>query len=358
MIVMKNTFTSRRAFTFIDLLIAMIITAILGGAAVSALWFIFGVFNQTGDYVSAYQEIEFAAQRIGREMTHVGLGMPNNRQERGSFALSFESATPPPMALMGEAGEPWGGPITIGLKNSSDVYDKAHMTTTLKDRNGRSIYEGPELFYAWGVPTGVRVKLPQGEAAGQKKSGTIVTLDVLNYADGTTGLDFLERFQHDNRRISLSVGDGRNPASWILLPTTSLPMLVNGIDKARNTMEVTLAPGASDILTGPFTGLDEVVYPQAARLYRSDNNELVQIVFGADYTNPSTNIKNVLARNIVGLHFAYDPELRIVTMYIAAKGDEGGLKNSAYDEWPDDVAGPLPTGSRIVVNRVDWRIRN
>jgi len=358
---MKNSLPSRTAFTLVELLIGMIITAILGGVAVSALWFIFGTFNQTYDYVSARQEIEFVAQKIGREMTHVGLGMPNNRQGRGSFAQSFKDVWDvayPPMAYMGEEGEPWGGPITIGLNNSEDVYDKAGMVTTLvTDRSGRLIYHGPELYYAWGVATGVRVKLPDRVPAGHRKSGDEVLFDVLDYDNDMTGLDFLQRFKYDNKNMGISVNDGRNPASWILLPTTRVPMLVTDVDEGSKTMKVVLAPGAPR-MGGPITGIDEVVFPMAARLFRGANDELVQIVFGSDFTDPSTNKRNVLAHNIVGLHFAYDPELRIVTMYIAAKGEESGLHNSPPDEWPDDIAPPLPAGSRIVVNRVNWRIRN
>ena len=359
---MKKLF-QRPGVTFIELLIAMIVVSIMGGVAVSALWFAFGIFNQTYDYVSASQEIEFVAQKIGREMTHVGLGMPNNRQGKGSFAMSFQNAphfSPalPLMAYMGEEGEPWGGPVTVGLDNPGDVYDKAHMATTpAADKSGSPIYHGPELYYAWGVATGVRVKLPDNVSAGHRKSGDEVLFDVLDYDDGTTGLEFLERFKYGNKSIGLSVNDGKNPASWILLPTTKIPMLVTDVDEGSKTLRAVLAPGASR-MRGPVTGVDEVVFPQVARLFRSADNELVQIIFGADYTNPSTNTRNVLAHNIMGLHFTYDPELRIVTMYIAAKGEESRLNISPPDGWPDDIADPLPAGSRLVVSRVNWRVRN
>jgi hypothetical protein len=109
--------------------------------------------------------------------------------------------------------------------------------------------------------------------------------------------------------------------------------------------------------------MDELVFPQAARLFRSDKNELVQLVFGSDYMNPATTVRNVLAHNIVGLYFVYDPGLRIMTMYIAAKGDEGENANAIPAAWPSDIAGELPGGLQsgtevTLVNRVNWRVRN
>jgi hypothetical protein len=348
----------RKAFTFVELLITIIVVTILGSAVVSALWIMFNMVSQTSDYIGGREEIEFVAQSIGREVSNVGLAMPNNRKEEGSFASSFQMGDDSPiMAIMGKPGEAWGGPITLGQHNSRDQYMESSMVRTLTTEGGKSFYHGPELYYAWSVPTGVKIRYADAADGGViRDNGDALSLE---FAEAT-GLSELQNFSYTGRNIGITAGNPKSSSSWILFPTSRVPMLIDRIEPTvggRSLLDVRIAPGSPLSISGPFTGLDEACLPQVARLYLNDNGELVQLIFGSDYENAATARQNVLAHNIVGLHFTYDPRLRVLSMYIAAQGEEGNVHEISHDPWPS-FADALPVGRRLVINRIDWRIRN
>ena len=363
---LRSKSAREKAFSLVEVLVAILLTGILGGVAVGSLLLALGLYNQTDDYISASEEMESVTQLLAREITHVGLGMPNNRQGMGSFATAFVlSIDPPFMALMGHQGQSWGGPITLGRENPGDIYASSDiLETSRKTVDGREIFHGPELYYAWGVPTGVKAQVTTlGVRRGSRMvhNGETVTFRLYPYSSGQSGQERLENFTHDGKKMGLVARNGRNPLSWILFPTLRIPMLVNNID--GNEVNVTLAPDARAKLTGSLNGIEEVHLIQTARLFLNSDNELIQLIFGSDYTNSATETQRVLARNIIGLHFSYDDRLRILTMYVAARGSQRDAETATGTPpgWPD-FAPPLAardTGNyRILVNQVRWRIRN
>ncbi|MDR1977284.1 MAG: hypothetical protein LBQ42_00965 [Synergistaceae bacterium] len=347
-----------------ELLIALVITFILGGCAIGALWFSFGTSNQIKDYAAANGEIEMVVQRLGREFVHIGLGMPNNRKGLGSFASAFAyPSSPPIMALMGASGDQWGGPATIGKDNPTHTYDRTFMETDLTTIFGTvSAYSGPELYYTWGVPTGVKAKVDSGILPGSKlERGSTVTLVQLYPSSGKS---LLENFIYDLRPIGLkaNASQGKNPASWFLFPTLRVPLLIDAwvTGPDGDGIEATLAADADRELAGFVMGLDEVHLLQVARLYLEDE-ELKQVIFGADYENPDDNTIQVLGRRIVGLHFTYRPDTRLLTMYIAARGEERlGPERELPSGWPSWLP-PLSSEARryrLAAKSITWRIRN
>jgi hypothetical protein len=133
-------------------------------------------------------------------------------------------------------------------------------------------------------------------------------------------------------------------------------MLFNGWHGTDGAFDVLVAPTNELNVEGAIKELVEIHMIQAARLFR-ENNELVQVVFTGTGTT-----REVLARNVVGLQFAFDPESRLLTMYVAARGQEPnpvGVQNQPF-AWPDWL-GPIDTGDarfRVVVKNLTWRIRN
>jgi hypothetical protein len=353
-------YKARKAFSFVELLISMTITSLLGAVSVTVLWFALNMFSQSEAYTTANAEMELAVQKLGREFTLIGLGMPNNKKGEGSFASAFAyPAQPPVMAFMGAAGDSWGGPVTVGKANPSNAYDAASMQTDLTSTPGGDVYAGPELYYAWGVPTGIKAMT---SADVQVKRGASINVTEL-FAPSGTGRGFLENFSYDGRVIGLSddsASRGRNPATWLLFPTLRIPLLMTEwTDKGLNAI---LAADADQDVEGLLTGLDEIHLLQAARLYLSPDGELTQVVFGRDYTDPSTNVTNVLARGVVGLQFTYNPDLRLLTMYIAAQGNEENIitADAQPNGWPTWLP-PLPSDAlqhRVAVKAITWRIRN
>jgi len=357
------TVTAGKAFTIVEVLVAIVIMTMLGGIAVGALWFAFSLFSQTDDYITADATMEFAVQRLSREFSLIGLGMPNNRKGQGSFSLAFRNGggDAPIMALMGTSGSTtWGGPVTVANDNPLNAYTAAAITGTWSSIvPGGGAFVGPELYYAWGVPTGVKgtiEKLPPPPDEKPKISaGNTVSIDLVS-STGTAAN--LQNFFYDGRKIALNANNAGDPASWVIFPTLRLPLLVTGM--AGNHLTATVAPGATP-MTGTLMELDEVHLVQAARLYRNTNGELIRIIFGSNDTTSATNTTDHLAYGIVGLQFTYNPASRLLTMYIAARGGEKKpVPSGQPPAWPSWLP-PISSDDlryRVLVKSLTWRIRN
>ena len=380
----------KNAFTFVELLIAMVIVAIVGGVAVTALWLIFNTHSQMDDYTSADSEIESALQRLSRDFGLIGLGMPNNRKGKHSFAASFRSTEGPShwpiMALLSSDTDPhsatnpdcycWGGPVTVAAANPTSTYDASHIMwdglwrTGAEFGPGGGAYVGPELYYFFAVSTGLKARFvntvdPNNTTAVNE---TALTLDPLYSppAANANGGVHLRDFRYDQRHVGLQAADtaprGRDMATWLLFPTLRLPMLLTGWNTDR--LAVKVAPENELPVTGTVMGLDEVHLIQGARLYRNANNELVRVIFGTDYNTAGGVVTEVLARNVVGLQFTYNPISRLLTLYIAVRGNEvspAGYNNpnqpNGWAPWLPPIA-PNDLRYRVLAKSLTWRIRN
>ena len=362
---------TKKAFSLVELLIFMVIIGIVGGAAVAAMWIYINSFFQMDDYTSADTEMEYVAQRLSREFALIGLGMPNNRLARGSFALSFQNEDEdkrPIMALFGSEGSAWGGPVTVSVANPTNTYSAA----TLSEPDFyEGAYVGPELYYAWAVPTGVKANITNKNSSQQAKNGDELTLAFYPAAGGA---DTLSNLRWDGREVGVPVSlpaanPGRNMRTWMTFPTLRLPLQAENWD--GQSLDVTVAPVPDSALPAGLSmertimDFDEVHILQAARLYRhAGTNELRRVVFGEDYTGTGANnvLEDTLARNIVGLQFEFNPNDRLLTMYIAARGNERNTAGSGQTHnWPDWLPEQISAADaryRIVVKTLTWRIRN
>jgi hypothetical protein len=101
---------------------------------------------------------------------------------------------------------------------------------------------------------------------------------------------------------------------------------------------------------------------QACRVYVNSQSELVQEIFGMDYQNSGTSWRNVLARGVAGVYFRFDQENRLLTMYLAARGQETGdiPGKGVPSSWPPEAPGFSNDDQerRIIAQSVTWRIRN
>ena len=350
---MRAGLRRKKAFTLVEVMLVVVIAAILGAAAVSALSLTFGMYEQLNDYIGGRQEIEFVAQTIGLEISNAGLGMSNNRQERGLFADSFSAAdmsNPPIMAQMGAINERWGGPVTLS-DTTSDYSAIPTIKAGFPDGSGR--FGGVELYYAWARPTGIKAVVEGAEDESYirqekniKKNGEVFDLEILTGAQGLNTL-VSRGIIADN-----SASNAKNPLSWVLFPATRLPMLIQNV--GANTLRVALAPHSSEDRQASLMGMDEIFLLQVSRIFL-DGQRVMKVDFAYDNAGNLTPNVTPLAGNIAGLYFIYDPNLRMLSMYIASRGES--IVQTPSVEWPDE-APDLPANRRIVVNRVDWRIRN
>jgi prepilin-type N-terminal cleavage/methylation domain-containing protein len=384
-----------RGFSLVEILIGLLIVSILGVIIVQTLWLVMALFSQTEDYTIAHQEIEQTFYRLGGQITNAGLGMPNNKMGVGSFASAFHDPTTPPiMGIMGAYNENWGGPITLANTLSLDQFVTSENVTF---SDGRAGYGGSILYYAWSVPTGVHIRrafdidenrelAPTPGASGpildsDVKSGTQIRFSVLNNSSDITRLEQF-RSPHDGRQIGLSMNNTTNDSlsstrRWITFPTLRVPFWVSGWDKnginngngsnESNSLMTVMAPGAealsADMFTRVFANYEEVHLVQACRLYL-EHDILVQEFFDTGYAADTNRVKVELARGIVGLYFTFDAERRLLTMYIAARGNDAmpvGKKASLPLVWPNYPEAAIASADlhyRVLTNAMTWRIRN
>ena len=369
---------ARKAFSLTEILISLIIIGIVGGAASLGLWFAFSAFNQIEDYTTAEREIEQVVQRLSREFALIGLGMPNNADGLGTFAWSFRGAVEhplPPQPITAFFGPPhgtlpqnppptnlidrtWlqGGPVTVagpGL-NDTDINPATPCNICCNPADNIR-FKGPQLFYAFGIPTGVTVRITD---ANQATYDTPLRLHFFG-----DSVNILNDFTWQGRNIGLqAAGNRANLRSWLLLPTLRVPMLATGFNPA-NILNVTVAPMAGPLGELPniqraVMGVDEVHLMMAGRVYLDQNtNELRRVLFIPPLAPGEAFPRETLARNIVGLRFIFDHVERILTMDIAAQGIHRGQVRGNPTR-PDWFVNDADMSRRIVKRSISWHIRN
>ncbi|MDR1376371.1 MAG: hypothetical protein LBJ22_02575 [Synergistaceae bacterium] len=388
----KKTLKRRFAFFLVEILIALLTVSIVGVAVVQILWMVMNLFSQTEDYTVAHLEIERTFYLLGGQITNAGLGMPNNKMGVGSFASAFyssEKVNMPIMGMMGEYGKDWGGPIT--LANSLSLEPAAFVKTKLPPEG--KIYGGPVLYYAWSVPTGVHINgvtdtntnkdlAPTSTFLGNTDvgEGMKVRFSLLRGKDDVTNL---ERFQspYDGRPIGLSMdktdeGSLASTRRWITFSTLRVPFWVSGWDSDGadwgygsaddDTLTAVMAPEAGvlspDMFLRVFANYEEVHLVQACRLYL-ERDKLIQEFFDTG-VGESNRVKVEVAQGIVGLYFTFDPEGRLLTMYVAARGSDPmpvGKKDGSPKIWPNYPGAAIAAKDlkyRISAAVMTWRIRN
>ena len=393
--------TRSKAFSLTEVLLALIIIGILGAASVGALWMFFNSFSQIDDYVSAEFQLNHAVQRISREFALIGLGMPNNRDGSGSFAWSFRADNmplpitvffaPPMNTPLGDAAWRQGGPVTVadGNSNNDNIITAALGNFAGAGGPNNDLFVGSQLFYAWAVPTGVMATV-RGLGLGvdrplNAERGTQMWLETRT-APNTSGEDILRDVRWDGRLVGIlpvneAGGGSHNVRSWVLFPNMRIPMLANSFDFAPNItnslLNVTIAPSvtaanAPQLSEPEIADLDEIHLLQAARIYRdAASNELRRVILTEPVVPGVIFSHDVLARNVVGLQFAFDPQSRILTMFAAARGNDRnpigiqrGQQPGGWPSWlpPIGFDGPNDDPNnlnyRIVVKTLTWRIRN
>lgn len=345
----------RRAFTLTEVLLALIVVAIVGGALFAALFAFLNSYNQTEDYTVARERIEEAFQTLSAQMGNVGLGMPNNRGGQGSFVAAFaEDGSAPKasiMTYMGEKDKAWGGPITVAsgdLKSGS-----SGRVVSLTD----GAYVGAELYYAWAEPTGVLISSDFGMSLGVPSGFSAYTnYDVLSKDKGYwTGNELVLR-----RAGGMGSGFLASRDAWIVFPSFGAPLWVK--ESGADYVRAVVAPGAKRaevLLGGVLHGFEEMHRVRVARLYVKDG-DLVQEFYD---TLPQLNANRsvVLVPGVAGVWFRFDPQTRNLNMSLAVMGVHGDSRYAAGRRpsgWPDSAPDVGDGRHRILVETMTWRMRN
>ena len=373
----------RRGFTFVELMVAIIIVAIVGGTLASALMSFYDSYSHTEDYTLGREEVERAFQMVAQDFSNAGLGLS---LDGGQFAAAFYAGgkEPPLMAHMGDINREnmeWGGTVTVA---DGDLPDKA-----VKTKTSSGCYVGHSLYCVWAVPTGVLLSpdfgvspaLPRDTSKGcvnYEKNKEIAAywndaekpLLKLYPVNGASGIGRLRAFKTDRGREIGVLTEMKNHRSWIVLPSFGVPLLVEGV-KAEH-LEARVAPFALEspafttpdkkiLLGGQLRGLEEVHLLQAVRLQVRDGR-LIRSIYEEHKKAP---IEEVIAENIAAVCFRFDPASHLLTMTLAARGINNPRVSPGIPEsWPKDEA-PVEDyfsvgdrNLRLLVESMTWRIRN
>ncbi|MDD4365579.1 MAG: prepilin-type N-terminal cleavage/methylation domain-containing protein [Synergistales bacterium] len=292
----------RGGFTLVELLLAIVITGIVGGAAVSLFVVFFNHFEQTSEIVSARQRGEMVLAVLEGPVLQAGLGMP-----RGSS--DFQSA------FAGLSIAAWQAPLRVD----------DHGT-------GVDLASKGELKLAYAVPA---------------KAVTVAeqTLD----ASGVVDVELNKPLDPD------MIGTGASTVKgWALFPTARTPLRITAYD--GSVPELTLKPLAGSALIARF---DEMHYLRAFRAYVENDNFILNEVTLAGAQPFEGNIAAVhfdfdaASRFLTTTVLAAGEQARKFALY----ADEDEIPG-----WPSGVNVPQFMTKwryrRLVAVSGSWRVRN
>ena len=184
----------RRGFTFPELLVTMIIISVIGYALVLFVESMFGMRGDREDTVASYDALEDAFGVLNPLIANIGIGMPTNVQSVGGdgtavykphdeFALSWLGPllrNSAPFVCLGTPQKKFGtidpatskyvgyGPLKLTRPvNLWDSYGALvgslpvradHASPTAGPDDGGTVPNNTDLWFAYGVPTGVTVR--------------------------------------------------------------------------------------------------------------------------------------------------------------------------------------------------------
>lgn len=388
-----------RAFSIIEFMVAMVIMFLIGGTAITSFWIFWSAYQTDRDYVEAREEMEFTFQLIGRDFTNISLGMPNNKAGSGDFSETFRGATSndsPIMHFMGRAGESWGGPIMLRWHPSGgpDYFDESHVVKNTVTLGSNDVYIGDELMYATAIPaltgsgTNRSVLKVDKTNVGKFNNGNNLVFPIIQ----TGGVDTLVGYRDEGRLAGIVAGNTtqRSARAWVVLPGLQIPLRVNGwvtgsgtsvgnsSSATNNTLTLSIAPFSTLEHVGMLGGFEEIHLVKAARVFVNSNHQLVQEIYGDNFNDAPTaetatsSTLRLLAENVAGVVFIFDPSGRALTMHIATMGaevhPERGAAHTQPATWPVVDGNPTVNNKialsgdvlqrRLVVGSRTWRIRN
>lgn len=349
----------RRAFTLTEILIAVIVVGIVGGSVIAALSSFFLSYAHTEDYTVAREEIENAFQMLSAQIGNAGLGMPNNREGQGSFAVAFSASGSAPkasvMSLMGKKGEGWGGPVTVA---KGDIAEEANRVTA-PDADGN--YSGSELYYAWSAPSGTLIQSVRNKTMSKPKKAPHPQPQYEHYDILSEDMGYWTGEEVHLKPLKPGGGALASKDAWIALPSFGAPLWVKESTPGQVIAQV--APGAVTpkvLLGGMILGYEEVHRVRAARL-RVDSGNLIQELFDTP-PQAAPSRTRVLARHVVGTWFRFNPETRILQFSLAVRGlnatDARIASGKRPPGWPDGAPDIEDEQHRIMVENMTWRVRN
>lgn len=310
----------KRGFTLTELLVAMLITGIVAGAAITVFSVFIFHFEQTDELTTAQQNGEMVLTILRNPVLHAGLALPASADELPDV---FSPDLKPDPHLTGSLIDEFsGGSITV--------------SNSLPD--GGDPPGGNVLLVLYGIPSHFIA-----ESSGDLNSPPVA----INLSGKVNG--------------NLDESPSNLTKAWALFPTAGVPARVTGIDPSGSKDKLTLVPVETG--NGTIAAYDELYYLRGMRAFARK---------GDFYTEDLTlQAAQPRVENIAAVFF--ERRDSVLQVWVVAAGpkehdkpvyDDWSAFTIAFPEWPGSSAfedfdsGKIWKKHRLRVLSESWRIRN
>lgn len=289
-----------RAFTLVELLIAMVITGVVMAAVIVLFFSVFKSYELHQDVAEAKQRGQIALAAIQPYVMNAGLGMPGSKS---SFQTGFTGLTP--------------------LSTFESFIQLAS--------NDISIFNGTAasaLWLVYSIPSSAGVN----DAEYQIEATTQTPI-------------FVERFDDLSASTNLSTNK-LELKSWISFPGTISPFWVSAIDQPSSSL--TLHSETFQTIKM----FDEIHFIRAIKLYVRNNSLYANRLDGSG--------EQPIADGISGMWCTFDPAGdRVLTVRVLARAStRRGDTQGTIEGWPSEAPPPADPEYRYAAVSRSWRIRN
>ncbi len=291
----------KKAFTFVELLIAMVIIAIVSGAVIMLAYTYFNHFEQAKELSMARERGIMVVTYLEKRILNAGLGMPTGTTSfKNGFGETLLSA--------------------IAVEIGGEEWDK----TVFKPDEDRE--DSEELLIAYAIPSGMRT---------------------IEYSQIGTGGETIRLSSLDASKIEKN--NKSTTKGWTVVPSQRMPFYITDYNTANKTIELT--PGTDGTWAVPANEELHLVRFMKAFV----ENETFKV---NDLTIPGGS--QPLVEGILDCRFVMDGESGLLSVFILARGN----RKYSRPVTPESLKGwdfPLPSGARnyhlTVINK-GWRVRN
>lgn len=292
----------KKGFTFVELLIAMVIVAIVSGAVIMLGYTYFNHFEQSNELSMARERGIMVVTYLEKRILNTGLGMPETDDDdfKDAFGDLWSASAFAPYTTP-TASRDWNGPLYLPEVEE----DQKHSSN--------------ELVMAYSVPAGVYTT-SQDYVTDEERE---IEISVLSSG-------FEEK---------ISYTDQSKTKSWVLFPSiveypsSRLPLLIT---KEFNTGNTTISLRTIEG-SGKISENDELHYIRFMRAYVEDETFKVDDLTIAD--------NQPIVEGILSCRFTYDEPTNLLEVSILARGEK---------QYPSYVAPENLNGWGAVEND-DWR---
>ncbi len=295
-----------RAFTLVELLIAITITGLVMGSVITLMFSVFKSYEFHQDISDAKQRGQIALAAIQPYVLNAGLGLPH-----ASLASAFKEDDGTQVVAVTS----FARPVQLAL-------DSTNVTTAKKAAG---------LWLVYSMPTGGGVNAEYNAAANND-----VILDVMQFAQ----LGAASNLSTNKQLLK----------AWITFPSATAPFGISAIDTAKKQLTV------RSLSTQKIAAFDEIHFVRAAKIYINNGTLTIDHLDG---TGPQPVVDG-----IAGMWCTYDQDGdRLLNIYVLARSDSkrSGQQQNVIEGWPSD-ASPAKSGLdatyRYAVVSRSWRIRN